>query len=141
MFKDIKMSEATMQEFRGTGLSRALQVELHVKVLTTGHWPNESHATIPTQSLPREIQTCMSNFNRFYLNKHTGRLLHWKPYLGSADVRAIFGENKRHEFTMSTYQLAIILAFNDVLQISYQDLQNMTQIPELEFKCNMIGFL
>ena len=43
MFKDIKMSEGTMQEFKATGLSRALQVELNVKVLTTGHWPNETH--------------------------------------------------------------------------------------------------
>lgn len=41
MFKDIKMSEDTMSEFRATSLSKQLSIELNVKVLTTGNWPNE----------------------------------------------------------------------------------------------------
>jgi Cullin family len=41
MFKDIKMSEDTMTEFRGTSLAKQLTFELSVKVLTTGNWPNE----------------------------------------------------------------------------------------------------
>ena len=41
MFKDIKMSEDTMAEFRGTTLAKQLNLELAVKVLTTGNWPNE----------------------------------------------------------------------------------------------------
>lgn len=42
MFKDIKMSEETMNEFKQTALAKKLTIELSVKVLTTGNWPNEA---------------------------------------------------------------------------------------------------
>ena len=41
MFRDIKMSEDTMNEFRTTSLSKQLNFDLSVKVLTTGNWPND----------------------------------------------------------------------------------------------------
>ena len=45
----------------------------------------------------------MSTFNKFYVNKHTGRLLNWKLNLGYADLRAILGEqNNRFELQAST---------------------------------------
>jgi hypothetical protein len=55
MFKDIKMSEETMLEFRGTQQSKQLQIDLNVKVLTTGNWPNEAKDNINQITLPREI--------------------------------------------------------------------------------------
>ena len=60
MFKDIKMSEDTMIEFRAHPLAKQLNVELSVKVLTTGNWPNEQKDQSGIiASLPREIQFCM----------------------------------------------------------------------------------
>lgn len=98
MFKDIKMSEETMLEFRGTSMAKSLPVDLQIKVLTTGNWPNESKEQINVVCLPREIQLCISSFNKFYNNKHTGRLLHWKPSLGYAEVKATLGDsNSKHE--------------------------------------------
>ena len=47
MFRDIKMSEQRMQDFRKSPLSNSINLDLSVKVLTTGHWPNESRD--PTQ--------------------------------------------------------------------------------------------
>lgn len=113
MFKDIRMSEETMLEFRGTNFSKQLQIDLHVKVLTTGNWPNETKDNINVISLPKEITMCIQNFNKFYNNKHNGRLLHWKPSLGHADIKATLGEsNSKHELQASTYQTCILLLFN-----------------------------
>lgn len=42
MFKDIKMSEQRMQDFKKSASCQMLSVDLTVKVLTTGHWPGES---------------------------------------------------------------------------------------------------
>lgn len=42
MFKDIKMSEQRMQDFKKSPSYQMLALDLNVKVLTTGHWPNES---------------------------------------------------------------------------------------------------
>jgi len=122
MFKDIKMSEDTMTEFRATTLSKQLTFELNVKVLTTGNWPNEQKdQSAIIASLPREIQFCMQSFNKFYNNKHTGRLLHWKPSLGFADVKATLGDaNSKHELQTTTYQMSILLLFNNSQQLTYQ---------------------
>ena len=46
MFKDIKMSEETMSEFKQTQLAKSLNIEVSVKVLTTGNWPNETKDNI-----------------------------------------------------------------------------------------------
>jgi len=42
MFKDIKMSEQRMQEFKKSPSHSMISIDFNVKVLTTGHWPNES---------------------------------------------------------------------------------------------------
>ena len=113
MFRDIKMSEQRMQDFRKSPLCNTLALDLNVKVLTTGHWPNESRD--PTQQsqagnlleqvrLPAEIKQCMSVFKQYYMSKFSGRQLYWKLNQGSADVRARIGANgKRYEMTVSTY--------------------------------------
>ena len=42
MFKDIKMSEQRMQEFKKSPSHQMISIDFNCKVLTTGHWPNES---------------------------------------------------------------------------------------------------
>ena len=41
MFKDMKMSDELMSEFRQRPYSKTLHLELNMKVLTAGHWPND----------------------------------------------------------------------------------------------------
>lgn len=55
MFKDIKMSEDTMVEFRSTALAKKLVIDMNVKVLTTGNWPNETKDSQYNVILPKEI--------------------------------------------------------------------------------------
>ena len=69
-----------------------------MKILTTGHWPNDQKDNLKVV-IPREIQHAISLFNKFYVNKHQGRVLHWKINQGVADIRAIMGENNtKYEF-------------------------------------------
>ena len=42
MYKDIKMSEQQNHEFKRCASAQSINIEFFVKVLTTGHWPNES---------------------------------------------------------------------------------------------------
>lgn len=47
MFKDIKMSEDLTRDFQASPASGMLDgVDLSVKVLTTGHWPNDQKESI-----------------------------------------------------------------------------------------------
>lgn len=64
---------------------------------------------------------------RFYLNKHSGRMLTLQPQLGSADLNATFygqkkddaggagagsKEPRKHIMQVSTYQMCILMLFN-----------------------------
>ena len=45
MFKDMKMSEELCQEFKSSAASSSLDIDFQVKVLTQGHWPNDTKDT------------------------------------------------------------------------------------------------
>lgn len=68
-----------------------------------------------------EVKHSMSLFKQYYMSKFTGRQLNWKLNLGQADVRAKIGAtaNKRYEMTVSTYQMCILMLFNENKHLSY----------------------
>jgi cullin 3 len=160
MFKDMTVSNTIMEEFKEhvttTGVSLH-GVDLSVRVLTTGFWPTQhtsSKCTIP--SSPRNA---FEAFKRFYLAKHSGRQLTLNPQLGSADLNAVFygprreeGEGRdgasssttsvaavpsnqrlgprKHIIQVSTYQMCILVLFNNRDRLSYEEIQSETDIPE-----------
>ena len=48
----------------------------------------------------------------FYLSSHNGRRLAWLTNMGTADLRATFGDGVKRELSVSTYQMCILLLFN-----------------------------
>ena len=48
-------------------------------------------------------------------------------------MRATFGE-KRHELNVSTYQMVILLLFNEADRLSYADILHATSIPPVDLK-------
>ena len=50
-----------------------------------------------------------------------------------ADMKATFGE-KRHELNVSTYQMVILLLFNEADRLSYADILHATSIPPGDLK-------
>lgn len=144
MFKDIKMSEQRMHDFKKIQSYQLLSVDLNVKVLTTGHWPNESRdPTSMNQSLqkieviqiPQQIKQCMSMFKQYYMSKFSGRQLHWKLNQGYAEIRAKIGSNgKRYEMSVSTYQMCILMLFNDKQKVTYHELLQTMQISDQDLK-------
>ena len=51
-------------------------------------------------------------------------------------VQANFG-GKRHELNVSTYQMCILLLFNETDRLSYGDIREATQIAPAELKRNL----
>ena len=117
----MKMSEELCQEFKSSAASSSLDIDFQVKVLTQGHWPNDTKDTQFLQQLPPEISTAMNTFTQFYYSKYNnGRMLNWKLALGNAELRGTFIEGKRYEFLVSSYQMFLLLMFNDMPVITYQ---------------------
>lgn len=99
MFKDMAISNSTMEEFKqhcnNTG-AHLHGVDLSVRVLTTGFWPTPS--TPFKTILPGAPRAAFEVFKSFYLAKHSGRQLNLQAQLGWADLHAIFyGGIKREE--------------------------------------------
>jgi len=133
MFNDMRLSSDTMKAFeRHLGKVEPLGYDLGVTVLTSTYWPGD-----PVQSkcnlspiLTRGLQT----FERFYVERHSGRKLTWQASLGSADVKVQF-KNRAHELNVSTYGLVVLLLFEDSEEgeeLSLQDIKSATQIPDAD---------
>ncbi|XP_039280092.1 cullin-3 isoform X2 [Nilaparvata lugens] len=133
-------------------------VDLSVRVLTTGFWPTQS--STPKCSIPSAPRNAFEAFRRFYLGKHSGRQLTLQPQLGSSDLNAVFwggvrreeGEGRdtptstsmmpppparpsntsprKHIIQVSTYQMCVLMLFNNRDKLTYEELTNETDIPE-----------
>lgn len=96
MFKDMAISNSTMDEFKVHCNQIDLYgVDLNVRVLTTGFWPTQS--TPFKTILPEAPKKAFEVFKKFYLDKHSGRQLNLQAQLGWADLNAVFYGVKREE--------------------------------------------
>lgn len=137
MFQDIQISKdlnSTYKDWQAKVLDEEESkkaVDSHYHVLGTGFWPLTPPATqfIP----PPEIVKTYTRFQSFYFDKHNGRKLTWLWNLCKGEVRANYIKNAKipYTFMVSTYQMAILLLFNDTDVVSYEDAEKATALsPE-----------
>lgn len=132
MFTDMKTSQDTMQGFHAShGSDIGDGPMLSVQVLTTGSWPTQP---ITTCNLPAEILGICEKFRNYYLGTHTGRRLSWQTNMGTADLKATFGKGQKHELNVSTYQMCVLMLFNDADRLSYKEIEQVTEIPTSDLK-------
>lgn len=132
MFTDMKTSQDTMQGFYARfGAELGEGPTLVVQVLTTGSWPTQASTTC---NLPPEILGICEKFKSYYLGTHTGRRLSWQTNMGSADLKATFGKGQKHELNVSTYQMCVLMLFNNADRLSYRDIEQATEIPAVDLK-------
>ncbi|KAK9064550.1 hypothetical protein SSX86_015932 [Deinandra increscens subsp. villosa] len=132
MFTDMKTSRDTNDRFHlNHGADLGDRPSLVVQVLTTGSWPTQPSATC---NLPTELMTICDRFRSYYLGTHSGRRLSWQTNMGTADLKASFGKGQRHELTVSTYQMCVLMLFNETDRLTYKELEQATEIPSLDLK-------
>lgn len=132
MFTDMKTSQDTMQSFYAChdpdlGDSPTLAVQ----VLTTGSWPTQPS---PQCNLPTEILGVCEKFRSYYLGTHNGRRLSWQTNMGTADLKATFGKSQKHELNVSTYQMCVLMLFNNADILNYREIEQDTGIPTSDLK-------
>lgn len=106
-------------------------IDFSVKVLTNGHWPNIDSKSEFALPFPPKISDAINSFTQFYLTKFAnGRTLSWKLHLGTAELKGIFAQgSKKYEFVMSTYQMFLVLLFEQQpvdTPLTYQQVLQMT---------------
>ncbi|GAM26563.1 hypothetical protein SAMD00019534_097380 [Acytostelium subglobosum LB1] len=137
MFTDMRLSVDTMTGFKSyiQNLQKPLAFDLSVNVLTTGFWPTQNASNC---NLQREILHCCEAFKAYYLSNHNGRLLIWQTNMGTAELKASF-PSKTHELQVSTYQMVILLLFNDAIKFTFKEIAEQTGIPPPDLKRNLLA--
>eukprot|EP00245_Coleochaete_scutata_P015265 TRINITY_DN6730_c1_g2_i1.p1 TRINITY_DN6730_c1_g2~~TRINITY_DN6730_c1_g2_i1.p1 ORF type:complete len:826 (+),score=198.29 TRINITY_DN6730_c1_g2_i1:104-2581(+) len=133
MFKDIDLSKDIIESFRQSSQARTklpTGIEMSVHVLTTGYWPTYPPMEI---RLPHELNVYQDIFKDFYLSKHSGRRLMWQNSLGHCVLKADFPKGKK-ELAVSLFQTVVLMLFNDLEELSFQEIKDATAIEDKELR-------
>ncbi|RXM97256.1 Cullin-2 [Acipenser ruthenus] len=77
------------------------------------------------------FQIYVLQFELFYNQHFSGRKLTWLHYLCTGEVKMNY-LSKPYVAMVTTYQMAVLLAFNNSETVSYKELQDSTQMNEKE---------
>lgn len=136
MFQDMQISKDLNSSFK-EWVSETLDeddkktaVDAQYHILGTGFWPLNPPTT--PFAPPQVIVKTYERFNAFYGSKHSGRKLTWLWQLCKGEMRANYikipGSKASPIFQVSTYQMAILLLFNDTDTLTYEDIEQATKL-------------
>lgn len=134
--QDIELSRDAMTSFRQAASATAALaqacpgLDLSVHVLTSGFWP--SYPLLDC-ALPEHLSSAQQIFREHYLQKHSGRKLVWVNALGTCIIKATFKAGTK-ELSVSLFQAAVLLEFNDASERSFADLRAATGLEERELR-------
>jgi len=139
MFTDMTVSRDLLERFKtyleDTGNSN-IGIDFNVLVLATGSWPLQPPST--NFSTPKDLVNSEQLFIKFYQAQHSGRKLNWLHQLSKGEIRMVYG--RKYQLVCSTYQMGILLQFNQYDKMTTEELQIATQLTESVLK-NTLGSL
>uniref|UniRef100_H2YFG1 Cullin family profile domain-containing protein n=1 Tax=Ciona savignyi TaxID=51511 RepID=H2YFG1_CIOSA len=115
MFTDVRLSTDLMQKY-------------HQSSGKDGESPQTS------------INVNVLQFEEFYNKKFNGRNLSWLHHLSQADVRINF-TTKPYLVTMSTFQLAVVILFNDATELSLSEISENTKLKSRDLERNVVALI
>jgi len=134
MFKDLELSRDLLRDFHSKLDSTNSKSKLSVMVLQQSAWPfSVQKKGKGTLDLPPNMQTDLTAFTDFYKQKHSGRVLHWDHSLGTVTMTARF-KAKPKELSVSLFQAAVLLLFNNSLELRYPDILAQTRMDDDELR-------
>lgn len=136
MFQDIQISKdlnASYKDWQEKVLDeddRKKMVDSHFQILGTGFWPLNPPST--DFIAPPEIVKTAERFQNFYFDKHNGRKLTWLWQLCKGEMKANYIKNTKvpYTFQVSTFQMGILLLFNEHETLEYSEIQKATSLAD-----------
>ncbi|KAJ6604271.1 Cullin family-domain-containing protein [Mycena vulgaris] len=128
LFNDLALSREAMVEYHAKLPPDSDGRKLSVMVLKQGAWPySKQDDNIP--NLAPSMQQQLKAFQDFYSYKHTGRTLHWQHSVATVTLIGRFKAGRK-ELSVSLYQSAILLLFNDSSELSLTEIFKETNISD-----------
>ncbi|CAM4870034.1 unnamed protein product [Rotaria socialis] len=151
MFQDIKVSDDLNTEFldylkselssttANQTMTNLIGLDFNIYVLQANSWPVTQSAA-NTFILPHLLEKPLHMFESFYGKKYSGRKLCWMYNLSNAEIRMTHLD-RSYFVTMGTYQMAILLQFNDHQQLTVNELEEATKLNTKELDKQIISLL
>ncbi|XP_037829179.1 cullin-2 isoform X1 [Kryptolebias marmoratus] len=136
MYTDMSVSADLNNKFNNFIKTQETVVDLGISfqiyVLQAGAWPL-THVPSSTFAIPQELEKSVQMFERFYNQHFSGRKLTWLHFLCTGEVKMNY-LSKPYVAMVTTYQMAVLLAFNNSQTVTYKELQDGTQMNEKELQ-------
>lgn len=128
MFQDIDVSKNLNDNFKKYLISsnNNLDIDFSIKVLSSGSWPFQQSISF---TLPIELEHGFQRFVSFYNGKHSGRKLNWLYQISHGEIVTNCFKS-RYTLQVSTFQMAILLQFNQAESFTVQQLEESTRIEK-----------
>ncbi|KAJ9666866.1 ubiquitin ligase (cullin) of SCF [Coniosporium apollinis] len=148
MFQDMQISKdlnTAFKDWQSENLDAADQknaVDATYNILGTGFWPLNPPTT--AFAPPHTIVKTYERFAAFYANKHSGRKLTWLWQLCKGEIRANYIKSQGkmpYTFQVSTFQMAILLLFNDAETVTYEEMEEATKLNKENLDASLGVFL
>ncbi|GMM35618.1 cullin [Saccharomycopsis crataegensis] len=134
MFQDMKASTdlqaAFAQYVENKPNKKEILDDFNVYVLAETMWPFSAFKH--EFSLPKELMPTYDALESLYNEKHTGRQLKWIWNLCRGEIKANISKPGKPPFilTMTLFQMAIILRFNEQDTYTFAELVDILKLPE-----------
>jgi len=136
MLLDMNLSKEIMESYKKTEYFSSCPIEMDVCNLTSSHWSLKTDSPI---AVPAVISDGQGRFTAYYIEKfRTGRRLMWLLNMGTADVRATFKSGKK-ELNVTTYQMCILMLFNNLNSMTLDQIRSNCAIPEKELRRQLLS--
>ncbi|XP_035658673.1 cullin-1 [Branchiostoma floridae] len=126
MFQDIGVSKDLNEQFKKhlEKSGEPLDVDFSIQVLSSGSWPFQQGASF---TLPSELERSFQRFTTFYSSQHSGRKLMWLYHMSKGELVTNCFKN-RYTLQASTFQMSVLLQFNQADSYTVQQLHEHTQL-------------
>lgn len=109
-----------------------LSINLSIKILQAGAWPLGPQTTIPF-AVPQEFEKPIRRFETFYNKNFSGRKLSWLHHLCHGELKVSLNA-KSYLITMQTYQMAMLLLFENCDSMTCKDIKDVLQLYSENFQ-------
>ncbi|XP_058117563.1 cullin-2 [Anopheles ziemanni] len=135
MFTDISVSTDLNTKFGKYLNDNQLEtgINFSVKVLQAGAWPLGPTQVVASFAIPQEFEKSIRLFEKFYHINFSGRKLTWLHHLCHGEMKLSF-EKRNYIVTMQTYQMAILLMFENTDKYTCKELQTSLQLQQEIFQ-------
>ncbi|CAL1537603.1 unnamed protein product [Lymnaea stagnalis] len=132
MFTDVSVSYDHVVNFNDylKELNTTLGVNFNILVFQAGAWPITQQNNISFH-IPQQLEKSVRLFEEFYNKKFNGRKLTWMQALSNVELKLCYLK-KSYIVTMSTFQMATLLPFENADSLPFSDIRTSTNLPEKE---------